>query len=197
MVRAGGRLAPGLGVGGGAEALVRAALAQDTPLVLDADGLNNLAHVDGWPAMRGCGLVLTPHPGEMARLIGEPVAAIQADRESVAAAAAAEWRAAADGPLVLVLKGAGTIVTDGARLYVNNSGNPGMATGGAGDVLTGLVAALIAQGMACFDAACLGVYVHGLSGDLAAADRGEVSLIATDLIDFLPNAFVKLLSGAV
>jgi NAD(P)H-hydrate epimerase len=92
---------------------------------------------------------------------------------------------------VLVLKGAGTVVTDGRRVYVNTTGNPGMATGGAGDVLTGVVAALIGQGLSPFDAAVLGVYLHGLAGDIAAERLGEVSLIATDLIDHLGQAFCR------
>ncbi len=183
---------PGMGVGRGAEGLVRAALEQDRPVVLDADGLNNLARVDGWPAARRCGLVLTPHPGEMARLTGGSIRDIQADRRGAATAAAGEWARGPKGPpLVVVLKGAGTVVTDGHRVFVNATGNPGMATGGSGDVLTGLVAAFIGQGMEPFDAACLGVHVHGLAGDLAAEQRGEASLIASDLIELLPAALAK------
>jgi len=96
----------------------------------------------------------------------------------------------ADGTVV-VLKGAGTIVTDGHRLYINKTGNPGMATGGSGDVLTGIIAALIGQGLSRFDASVLGVHLHGRAGDIAAAGLGEVSLVATDLIDALPRAFAK------
>src|SRR5207302_9599596 len=90
--------------------------------------------------------------------------------------------------LVVVLKGHGTIVTDGRRVFRNTTGNPGMATGGSGDVLTGLIAALLGQGLEPFAAAQLGVYVHGRAGDLARADFGEVGLIASDLLDFLPAA---------
>ena len=97
--------------------------------------------------------------------------------------------------LVVALKGAGTVVTDGQRMYVNQTGNPGMATGGAGDVLTGLIAALIGQGLAAIDAACLGVYVHGLAGDLAAETLGQLSLTASDLIDFLPEAALAFWSA--
>jgi NAD(P)H-hydrate epimerase len=223
---------PGMGVGAGQAAIVRAVLEQcDKPVVLDADGLNNLARIDGWPALRRCPLVLTPHPGEFSRLTGAKTADIQADRVGAAAAAVKEWLSAAPGgiaqgtspqrpgkpeplparrggagappreatprkesppgeaPLVLVLKGAGTVATDGRRVYVNATGNPGMATGGSGDVLTGVIAALVGQGLSPFDAACLGVYVHGLAGDLGAARLGEVSLTAWDLLDFLPGAF--------
>jgi NAD(P)H-hydrate epimerase len=93
---------------------------------------------------------------------------------------------------VLVLKGHGTIVTDGRRAYVNATGNPGMASGGTGDVLTGLLAGLLGQGLGLFDAAVLGVYLHGLAGDLAAQAKGPASLIATDVIDFLPKAILSL-----
>jgi NAD(P)H-hydrate epimerase len=99
----------------------------------------------------------------------------------------------AQGPeppaLVVVLKGAGTVVTDGRRVYLNRTGNPGMATGGTGDVLTGMIAALVGQGLGLFDAACLAVHLHGLAGDLAAKRLGQVSLIASDLVEFLPQAF--------
>jgi NAD(P)H-hydrate epimerase len=92
----------------------------------------------------------------------------------------------------VVLKGYRTVVTDGKRIYVNATGNPGMATGGTGDVLTGLIAALMAQKLKPFEAAQLGVYVHGLAGELAAERLGEISMIASDLLDELPNAFLKL-----
>jgi NAD(P)H-hydrate epimerase len=92
----------------------------------------------------------------------------------------------------VALKGAGTVVTDGTRLYVNTTGNPGMATAGSGDVLTGVTAALAGQGLSSFDAAVLGVYTHGLAGDLAAGRLGQISLIATDLIDALPEAFRRI-----
>jgi NAD(P)H-hydrate epimerase len=93
---------------------------------------------------------------------------------------------------VLVLKGHRTLVTDGQRVTVNTSGNPGMATGGSGDVLTGIITALVCQGLTPFDAAHLGVYLHGLAGDLAADQLGQVSLIARDLVDYLPQAFQSL-----
>jgi len=92
----------------------------------------------------------------------------------------------------VVLKGAGTVVTDADKIYVNTTGNPGMATAGSGDVLTGVIAGLIAQNLGIFDAAVLGVYVHGLAGDIAAEKIGQVSLIATDIIQALPEAFMKL-----
>ena len=95
----------------------------------------------------------------------------------------------ANGNTIVVLKGHETVVTDGQRYSINHTGNPGMATGGSGDVLTGIITALLCQGLAPFDAARLGVHVHGLAGDLAAEELGQVSLIASDLIDYLPKAF--------
>jgi NAD(P)H-hydrate epimerase len=178
---------PGLGQSEEARSLVRWIVESvGLPTVLDADALNLLV---GQTEVLG-GLkrpvVLTPHPGEFARLAGRTIAEIQADRESHAVAMA---RA---NHLVVVLKGAGTIVTDGARLYVNTTGNPGMATGGSGDILGGVIAALIGQKMPAFEAAQLGVYVHGLAGDIARDQNGEVGLIAGDIIDALPDAFVHL-----
>ena len=185
---------PGMGVSPGAMALVRAALEQDKPVVLDADGLNNLARIDGWCELRRSPLVLTPHPGEFSRLTGKTVAEIQDNREKLAKETAAAWckDSSADAPLVLVLKGAGTVVTDAAGVFVNDTGNPGMATGGSGDVLTGVIAALIGQGLGPMDAAVLGVHVHGLAGDLAAEEIGEVSLIASDLPLYLSDVFMQL-----
>jgi NAD(P)H-hydrate epimerase len=159
----------------------------DKPMVLDADALNaiveNLYAVD----RTGKPIILTPHPREMARLAGLPSTAdVQGNRVKTAMLFAERHE------LIVVLKGQGTIVTDGANMFVNPTGNPGMATAGAGDVLTGVIPALIGQGLSAFDACVLGVYVHGLAGDLAAKQKGQVSLIATDLIDFLPNAFLEL-----
>ncbi|NQU75941.1 MAG: NAD(P)H-hydrate dehydratase, partial [Planctomycetes bacterium] len=188
---------PALGVGVAQRMVVQAVLEQpEKPVVLDADGLNNLTAIDDWPTLVRCPLVLTPHPGEMARLIGRPAGQIQADRERVAAETIGDWinrrGKGQSATLVLVLKGAGTIVTDGRQMYVNDTGNPGMATGGAGDVLTGVVAALLAQGLSAFDAAVLGVRVHGSAGDLAADAIGEVSLMASDITEALAQAFRKI-----
>jgi len=186
---------PGMALGRRQQDLVMAAIEQDKPLVLDADGLNNLAKIDGWPERRRCPIVLTPHPGEFSRLIGKPIAEIQSDRQAHAVAACLAWAApAADGagPLVLLLKGAGTVVTDGRRVRINATGNPGMATGGAGDVLTGLIAALLAQGLEPLGAAVLAAHLHGLAGDLAAADLTQPAMIATDLLGRIPRAFQKV-----
>jgi len=179
---------PGLGVGSRQRDIVSVALSQHKPVVLDADGLNNLPNMPGWPAIRHCPLVLTPHPGELSRLTGLKIQELQANRQSSAADAARKWQASEKAPqLIVALKGAGTVITDGKDVYLNDTGNPGMATGGTGDVLTGVIASLIGQGMSPMDAACLGVWAHGRAGDLAAEQLGQ-ALIATDLLDYLPAA---------
>jgi NAD(P)H-hydrate epimerase len=177
-------LGPGLGQSPDLPDVLAEVLRDDTtPLVLDADGLNALAkRLDVLKPNRRP-LVLTPHPGEFSHLTGMPIPEIQAHRQESAA------RFAEEHNVVLVLKGHGTVVTDGERLYVNTTGNPGMATGGTGDVLAGLIGALIAQGLEAFAAAQLGVYLHGLAGDQARDAVGESPLIASDLIDHLPGAF--------
>lgn len=181
---------PGMAIGHPQRDIVQATLAGTKPVVLDADGLNNLAQLSDWSGSRKCPLVLTPHPGEFARLTGLDAGEIQSDREAAAVEAANRWsqQGDTDAPLVVLLKGAGTVVTDGERIYVNDTGNPGMATGGTGDVLTGLIAALVGQGLDVFDAACLGTQLHGRAGDLAAERLGEASLTAWDLLDSLPAA---------
>jgi NAD(P)H-hydrate epimerase len=157
------------------------------PAVFDADALNALAAGKQWPAAGGP-RILTPHPGEFSRLTGQPSQSIARQREAHA------QQFAAQHGVVLVLKGHRSVITDGSALAVNSTGNPGMATGGTGDVLTGLIGALLAQGMTAYDAARLGVFLHGLAGDLAAAELGQVSLIASDLVRFLPAAF-RLVQG--
>ena len=176
------------------------------PMVVDADALNAASTR---PAVlnkvqRDC--IVTPHPGEMARLLGWASAdEVQKDRRRAVEEFLKRYPA-----LILVLKGHRTLVADRQRLFINTTGNPGMATAGTGDVLTGLVAGLLAQGiirvqgfkgsrvqdytsgakgLTAFEAAQLGVYLHGLAGDLAAAEKGEISLIATDVLEKLPEAF--------
>lgn len=157
----------------------------DRPVVVDADALNMLATNLDVLSLRRSATVLTPHPGEFARLSGLPPEVIAADRIG----SAVDF--ARNHGVVLVLKGAGTVVTDGDRYSVNETGNPGMATGGSGDVLTGLVAAMIGQGLGAWEAARLAVHLHGLAGDLAAEEKSEVSLIARDVIEALPAALRK------
>jgi ADP-dependent NAD(P)H-hydrate dehydratase len=156
----------------------------DKPMVVDADALFALAEQKAALASPGGPRILTPHPGEFARLTGSMPEGAQR-----APAAAELARRDTAGRTVVVLKGHHTVVTDGARFSINQTGNPGMATGGSGDVLTGIITALLCQGLAPYDAARLGVHVHGLAGDLAAEELGQVSMIASDLIHYLPKAF--------
>jgi len=157
------------------------------PAVIDADGCNLLAATGRLARSPWPNLVLTPHPGELGRLLGCSAGQVQADRLAAARRAVERLNVP-----VLVLKGAGTLVTDGDRCYVNRTGNAGMASGGTGDVLTGVLAGLLAGGMDLFDAAVLAVHVHGLAGDLAARKLGQISLIAGDLVDFLGEAFKRV-----
>jgi hydroxyethylthiazole kinase-like uncharacterized protein yjeF len=166
------------------EAVRRVVRSLAVPTVVDADALNAVGAdpgiLSGAPAPR----LLTPHPGEMARLLGEGSAAdVQSDRLAAATGFARRYG------VLLALKGAGTIVTDGLRVYVNPTGNPGMATGGTGDVLTGMAAGLLCQGLGPFEALQVAVFVHGLAGDMAARRRGELSMIAEDMLECLPEAF--------
>lgn len=156
-----------------------------TPMVIDADALNAFEGSVGDLNGHGRILVITPHPGEMSRLTGMTIAEIQANRLEVARQFAREHE------LIVVLKGHRTLIAapDGTA-WANPTGNPGMATGGTGDVLTGMVAGLIAQHpQSAFEATVLAVYLHGLAGDLACGELGERSLVATDLARYLPEAF--------
>ncbi len=180
-------LAIGPGMGRGVGEVVHALVAvRDRPKVIDADALNALAETGHWWRSAESPVVLTPHPGEMRRLLEGARLDVDVSDRQACAAALSELTGA-----IVVLKGSGTVVTDGESVYVNTTGNPGMATAGAGDVLTGLVAALIGQGMSALDAAVLGAYLHGTAGDLAAEALGEVCVTASDLVDCLPDAFVQ------
>ncbi|GIW82695.1 MAG: hypothetical protein KatS3mg105_4502 [Gemmatales bacterium] len=173
---------PGLGRAAGVTSVIHALLASNRPLVLDADGLNAVQDEVN-RLKRSAPVVITPHPGEFARLLQTTASDVQHHRIEFAVSFAREHN------VVVVLKGQGTIVTDGRRLYHNTTGNPGMATGGTGDVLTGVIAGLVGQGMEPFTAAALGTRVHGLAGDMARNQVGEISLIASDLLNYLPRAF--------
>ena len=177
-------IGPGLGQHAETQKMVwKAVSGCPLPMVVDADALNALA--PGVTALRKLEkpLVLTPHPGEMARLIGKTVGEVQADRWDIARGFAR------DCGVVTVLKGAGTVVTDkSGRLWVNSTGNPGMAKGGMGDALTGVIGAFLARGMTALDAARAGVFVHGLAGDLACEELGEHAMLTTDLIAHLGAA---------
>ena len=178
---------PGVGVSGGLQSVLQSLLEHEgLRLIIDADGLNNLARMKDWPAKLKAELILTPHPGEMKRLWSVLFREqLPSDRQEQAAQLAQQTKT------VVALKGAGTVVTDGGKVYVNQTGNPGMATAGAGDVLTGAITALAGQGLNNFDATVLGVYIHGLAGDIAAEKVGQVSLMTTDIIESLPDAFKR------
>ena len=174
---------PGLGQNKESEdALFGLIAGNDMPKVLDADALNILSKREDWQHLVPKGSVLTPHPGEFERLFGST---------SCRYAAIMSARAVArDYGFTIVLKGAYTvIIAPDGNLYFNSTGNPGMATGGSGDVLTGVILSLLAQGYNGVDAARIAVYVHGLAGDMAAKDKGETSLIAGDIVDCLPSAW--------
>jgi len=179
-------IGPGMGVGRIQQAFIEEVLRQPRRVVLDADGLNNLAQLPDPATLPRCPLVMTPHPGEFRRLAhaayvkGDPTD--PNDRPRLAKEMATAYNA------VVVLKGNRTVVSDGQRTFTNQTGNPALATAGTGDVLTGTIAGLIAQGMQLFDAAALGVHLHGKAADLWAADHGPAGLTAKALAELLPDA---------
>lgn len=180
-------LGPGLGRRGISDTLVASLFQEaEAPMVVDADALNVLADDNELLDRHAGPRILTPHPGEFARLLGTSISDVQAHREEFAVNFAAKHH------LVLVLKGMQTVVTDGQRVFINSTGNDGMATGGTGDVLTGLTTALLAQKMESFAAAQLAVYLHGRAGDLAAEELSRPGLIASDLPRYLGNAWRSL-----
>jgi len=159
----------------------------DKPIVLDADGLNALEGKAKLLLKAKKEIIITPHPGEMSRLIRKSVSTIQNDRRGIAKSVSKLYNC------VTVLKGSRTVVANPkGELYINETGNPGMATGGVGDVLTGMIASFVGQGITSFGAAKLAVYLHGRAGDLAMREKGEISLIATDLLHKLPSVLKNL-----
>ena len=173
----------GLGRGWQTDALVRNLLTIEKPMVLDADGLNALSGREELLQKRAAPTILTPHEGEFLRLGGD----LSAGREAAAAAFSEKYG------VYLVLKGHRTVVAapDG-RLAVNGTGNSGMAKGGSGDVLAGMILSLLGQGCGAFEACCAGVWLHGRAGDLAAADKGERGMTPTDLLEQIPYAMKDL-----
>ncbi len=182
-------IGPGLSRGPAQRALVRQFLARvRQPIVIDADGIIALKGLKKLKRSSGAGgIVLTPHPGEMANLLGIPIKEVQSDRKRIALQTAKRLNA------VIVLKGHRTVAASpSGAVYINATGNPGMATGGTGDLLTGMIAAFIGQKMDPFTAAKAAVYLHGLTGDIAAKRIGQVSLLAGDLLASLPAAFRRI-----
>jgi NAD(P)H-hydrate epimerase len=165
-------------------------------VVIDADGLNLLAKLGPVQFANSRRIILTPHAGEAARLLHSCNQRITLDSAPASRRAAACALTAAFGCSV-VLKGSETLVTNGDRLYVNDTGNAGMATAGTGDLLTGVISALAGQKMDPFEASILGVYLHGLAGDFAAEELGRHSMTAQDLIEYLPDAFCEYENSTV
>ncbi|MDP3792004.1 MAG: NAD(P)H-hydrate dehydratase [Candidatus Omnitrophota bacterium] len=181
-------IGPGISQNRETQSLVRSLIGKiERPIVLDADGINAVVgHVDTLQKNHSS-MVLTPHPGEMARLLGKDVSEVQNNRKDIALSFAAAYN------IVLVLKGHQTIVAKpSGDYYINETGNVGMATGGTGDCLTGMIASFIGQGLEPFDASITAVYFHGLAGDIAAKEKGILSLTATDLLNKLPEVLRKL-----
>jgi NAD(P)H-hydrate epimerase len=187
-------LGPGLDRRPGTTSLVQNIVESvSLPLVIDADGLNALAEdITVLRRKKSDTVVLTPHPGEMARLLGTSIPDVEAIRISVAQEFARSFG------IYLVLKGARTIIASPAgTAAINGSGNPGMATGGMGDVLTGIITSLLGQGYSGWDACRLGVFIHGYAADLVAEEKGEIGISATDVQEMLPHAYNKLLKNTL
>ena len=174
----------GLGLNADTLALTRTVLLEAAcPVILDADGINALApHIDELKRVRAP-LVLTPHPGEMQRMTGQPIAKILEDPK------AAAMKLAADLGCIVLLKGANTVITDGARAVINCTGNSGLARGGSGDLLAGMLAGLCAQGTAPFEAACAAAYLHGKAADLTAEETSARGMLPSDVLNMLPRLF--------
>src|SRR3990167_3228983 len=180
-------IGPGLSRNPQTQKLIRRIISNiHKPMVIDADALNalsgNLEILRINPNLK----ILTPHPGEFSRLSGAPRVYIQKNRETLAKKFAYDYN------IILVLKGHNTVVASPNKLYVNKTGNPGMATAGSGDVLTGIISALLGQGLDGFSAAKTGAYLHGLAGDLAAKEKTQAALIASDIIDHIPEGIKRL-----
>lgn len=177
----------GLGTSDKSKAILNATLEACTvPLLIDADGLNLIAADKELFDLVPENTVFTPHPAEMSRLTGLPIASVLEDISGICEDFAAKHRA------ICVLKDHATAVSDGGKTMINHSGNSGMATGGSGDVLAGIIGSIMAQGASPFDAAALGVFIHGLAGDSAAEKLSEYSVTASDIIDFIPRIMKRI-----
>jgi hydroxyethylthiazole kinase-like uncharacterized protein yjeF len=179
---------PGCGKNAGVFDILRNILGRiDIPIVIDADGLNHISRDMNLVKSCSAPVILTPHPGEMSRMTGLETEHISRYPVQAACEAASQWGC------IVVLKGAASVVAEPkGRVYINTSGNSGMAKGGSGDVLTGIIAALAAQGYCAFEAAVLGCYIHGRAGDKAARRLGETGMLPSDIIDALPGVFKDL-----
>lgn len=184
-------IGPGLSCHQETEKFVRSFVAEcERPMVIDADGINNLSRSPGVLKEAKAPVVITPHPGEMARLLSMTPREVQENRWDVAKKAGETFGC------TVVLKGARTLIySPGHPVYINPTGNPGMATGGSGDVLAGMIGAFLARGLDAVEAAAAGVYLHGLAGDAAAEKKGEIPLVAGDIIENIPEALKYLQEG--
>jgi len=182
-------LGPGAGLGISTRKLIIRIIKEiDKPMVVDADALTALAlNPEVLLKRKTKTLVLTPHLGEFSRLVKLDVGKIKKKRKELVKKFALRYN------LTLILKGSSTLVSDGRRIFENNTGNPGMATAGSGDVLSGIIAGLLSQGVDQFKAAKVGVYLHGLAGDFALRDKTQNCLIASDIIEYLPSTIKRLL----
>ena len=177
---------PGLGTSNKVKKILRSLLSRKISLVIDADAINIIAKRPNALKKSKASIIITPHPGEMARLLRKKIKDIQKNREALALETAKKYNC------VVVLKGNKTVIADPkGNSIINPTGNPGMASGGVGDVLTGMIAGFIGQGMPLFDAAVAGVFIHGLAGDLAAKEKGRLGMIASDLVEKIPYAIQK------
>jgi len=180
-------IGPGLGRNRSTDALVKKLIRKiNLVKVVDADALNAISNCQDILKFHRGQLILTPHEGEMSRLFNISLSSVKNNRKLVAKKYAKHYNS------IIILKGHNSIVTDGLkRCYINRSGNPGMATAGSGDVLSGITGAFLAQGLNGFEAAKYATYIHGLAGDLAARDKTQIGLIASDIIDRIPDAIRK------
>lgn len=158
----------------------------EQPVIIDADALNSISYLGiiKLPSKT----IITPHPKELSRLMDIPVQDINSKRTEYAIAAAKKYNC------ITVLKGNKTVITDGKKVYINQTGNSGLAKAGSGDVLTGIISGLCAQNLSIFDSAMLGCYIHGLCADIAAENLTQYSILSTDLIDYIPQAIKKILN---
>ena len=180
-------IGPGLGSGEEIADFVKKILIHsDKPFVVDADALNALSKDLSYVSDLSQDIILTPHPLEMARLLGTTVEEVEKDRISAAKHFANVYGC------TLLLKGSKTVVTNGEEVYINTTGNPGMATAGSGDVLTGIILALLGQGYGTMEAGKMGAYIHGSAGDLAKEELGEMGMVASDIIRYLPKTLKRM-----
>jgi NAD(P)H-hydrate epimerase len=187
-------IGPGLGQEKSTQYLIRKLISEtDKPLIIDADGLNALVGKMNFLLKRkekAKSVIVTPHPAEMARLLKTSIKTVQKKRKKIAITLASDFG------LTVVLKGRNTVVANSrGKTYINRTGNPGMATAGSGDVLSGMIAAFLGQGLDAFNAAKYAVYLHGLAGDLAAKEKTQLSLVASDIIHKIPEAIKQNLKS--